>query len=151
MNHLIEVFLLAIAPISELRGAIPVGLANDLPLWQVLCVSIIGNMLPVFFIILFLEKLSKFLSEKSVIFKRFFNWFFEYTKNRHSKTFSTYRDIGLVFLVAIPLPFTGAWTASICAFLFDIPLRRAFYLIAIGVIIASIIVTLITLGVINIV
>ena len=80
MNHLIEVFLLSIAPISELRGAIPFGIMYNLPLWQVLLVSIIGNLVPVFFIIIFLEKVSDFLSKHSGLFKKFFDWFFEKTR-----------------------------------------------------------------------
>ena len=70
------------------------------------------------------------------------------TEKRHSKKFKTYRDFALVTLTAIPFPFTGAYTASLCAFIFNIPPRKAFSLILIGVIIASIIVTIISLSLI---
>jgi uncharacterized membrane protein len=131
------------APISELRGSIPLGFFYDLPIWQVLIISIIGNMIPVLIILLSLE----FISELK-IFKKFFTWLFDLTEKRHSNTFKKYRDFGLVVLTAIPLPFTGAYTASMCAFIFNIPIKRAFPLILTGVIIASIIVTIISLNLI---
>jgi len=145
INELLQVFLLSMTPITELRGSIPLGLCYDLPAWQVFFVSIIGNMIPVLFILLFLEWISNFLSKRFVIFKNIFGWLFKLTEKRHSKTFETYRSLALVILTAIPLPFTGAYTASLCAFIFNIPSKKAFPLILIGVIIAGIIMTIISL------
>ncbi|MGI6340942.1 MAG: COG2426 family protein [Minisyncoccales bacterium] len=151
MNNLIEVFLLSMTPIAELRGSIPLGIAYyNLPVWQVFLVSILGNTLISFFLLYLFEWLFNFLPKHFAVFRKIFNFLLELTKKRHSKKFEIYRDLALVILVAIPLPFTGAWTASICAFVFNIPKLRAVTLIFIGVFIAGLIVTLLTLGIINI-
>lgn len=148
MNDLINIFLISMSPIIELRGAIPVGLiVYELNPFLVFFISVLGNIIPVIFIILFLKKIYAFFSKNKRL-KKGFDWFFERTRKKHNKTFEKYRDMGLVVLTAIPLPFTGAWTASVCAFLFGIPMKRAFYLISLGVIIAGIIVSIITLGII---
>lgn len=150
MNGLLEVFLISMAPFSELRGAIPIGISfYNLPIWQVVLVSILGNMVPVIIIIPLMERVSSFLSKNSSFFKNFFNKLFERTTDKHLKKFEKYRNFALILLVAIPLPLTGVWTASLCSFIFKIPFKIAFPLILIGVIIASIIVTLITLGILN--
>lgn len=150
MNNLLEVFLISMAPFSELRGAIPIGISlYNLPVWQVVLVSILGNMIPVIFIIPLMEKVSNFLSKHSSFFKNFFEKLFKRTTSKHLEKFEKYRNYALILLVAIPLPLTGVWTASLCSFLFKIPFKVAFPLILIGVIIASIIVTFITLGILN--
>lgn len=145
-----KIFLIAMSPIVELRGSIPIALGiYQLPVWSAYFISIIGNLVPVIFILLLLESVSKFLSQRFHFFNRFFTWLFERTRRKHTKKFERFKEFALVILVAIPLPFTGAWTGSICAFVFGIPFRKAFPLITLGVIIAGILVTLATLGVIN--
>lgn len=151
MNNLLEVFLISMAPISELRGSIPFGIAYcNLPVWQVYLVSVLGNTLISFILLILIEKVFNFLPKYFVFFRKIFNFVLEVTKRRHSKKFEIYRDLALVLLVAIPLPFTGAWTASLCAFIFNIPKLRALSLIFVGVLIAGLIVTLLTLGIISI-
>ena len=142
--------LIAMSPISELRGAIPIALTlYQLPLPSALFWSILGNMLPVFLILWLLPPLSSWLSERFLCFKRFFDWLFQYTRKRHNQKFEIYKDLALVILVAIPLPFTGAWTGSLAAFVFGIPYKKAVPLIFLGVLIAATLVTLATLGIIN--
>ena len=138
-------------PISELRGAIPLALiVYEMPIWSAFLLAILGNLVPVILIIWFLNLLiNKFLIHRIYIFNRFFAWLFQRTQRKYSKKFERWRDLALVILVAIPLPFTGAWTGALAAFVFGIPIKRAFPLIALGVLIAGIIVTTITLGVIN--
>ncbi len=83
MIQLLQVFLLAMTPIGELRAAIPVGLGVFHLNWlSVFVVSVIGNLVPVVFLLLFLEPISKFLSQNFKIFNRFFFWLFERTKKR---------------------------------------------------------------------
>lgn len=139
-------------PITELRATIPLALiVYDLPVWSAFILAVLGNLIPVVFIIWFLNLLiNKFLLHRIYIFNRFFSWLFENTRRKHSKKFERWRDLALIILVAIPLPFTGAWTGALAAFVFGIPIKRAFPLIALGVLIAGIIVTAITLGIINI-
>jgi len=138
-------------PITELRATIPLALiVYEMPIWSAFLLAILGNLIPVILIIWFLNLLiNKFLIHQIYIFNRFFSWLFERTQRKYSKKFERWRDLALVVLVAIPLPFTGAWTGALAAFVFGIPIKRAFPLIALGVLIAGIIVTTITLGVIN--
>lgn len=144
------VLLISMLPISELRGAIPIAIsvynmsASAAFFWAVL-----GNIVPVIFILWLLKTVSNFLSHHSYFFNRFFVWLFENTRRKHSKKFERWRNLALVILVAIPLPFTGAWTGSLAAFVFGIPIKKAFPLIILGILIAGAIVSLVTIGIIN--
>ena len=147
----LQVFLIAMSPILELRGSIPMALGvYHLPLLTAFLISVLGNIAPVVFILLLLESVSGYLSRHSRFFSRFFNWLFERTRKKHAQKFEYGKDLALMAFVAIPAPFTGAWTGALCAFVFGIPFKRAFPAIAGGVVIAGIIVTLTTLGVIKI-
>jgi len=145
MTGIIETFFLAMTPIGELRASIPIGLVvYHLPWYLVFFVSVIGNLIPVVLLLLFLEPLSKRLSSECVFFEKFFNWLFKRTRKNTEKKMSKYGYLSLVLFVAIPLPITGAWTGSIMAFLFKIPFKKAFPLIALGVLMAGIIVLSLT-------
>ena len=149
ISYELQTFIIAATPIIELRGAIPIALFNyELSVTSAFIFSVLGNIFPVIFILLFFEKVSNFLSQKSKLFKRFFDWLFTRTRKKHQGNYERFRDLFLVIFVSIPLPITGAWTGSLCAFLFGIPFKRAFPLISLGVIIAGVIVTLISLGII---
>jgi len=146
----LKVFLIAMSPILELRGSIPMALGvYHLTWWSAFLISVLGNIVPVIFILLLLESVSGYLSRHSRLFNRFFTWLCERTRKKHAQTFERWKDLALMIFVAIPIPFTGAWTGSLCAFVFGIPFKRAFPAIAGGVIIAGIIVTLATLGIIQ--
>jgi len=138
-------------PVSELRGAIPLGLGVfKLSPLSTFFFAVLGNIAIVFVLLLGLRFVSGFLGRRSLICKRFFNWLFERTTKLHQKKFQRFGDFALVTLVALPLPFTGAWTGSLAAFVFGIPFKKAFPLISLGVIMAGIIVTLATMGTIQI-
>jgi uncharacterized membrane protein len=127
--------------VGELRLAIPVGIfIYHLNWFHVFVIAVLGNLLPVIFLLLFLDKISKYLSEKSKNCRRFFQWIFERTRKKHISKFEKYNHIALLILVAIPLPFTGAWTGALVAFLFGIPFKKAFPAISLGVVIAGLIV-----------
>lgn len=146
----IQTFLIAMSPVLELRGSIPVALFQyHLPVFSAFVFSFLGNIFSCMLIILFLENVSSRLSEKNVLFRRFFDWLFSRTRRKHEKAFERWRDFALVAFVAVPLPFTGAWTGSLCAFVFGIPFKKSFPLISLGVMVAGTIVTLISLGIIN--
>lgn len=146
----LKIFLIAMSPLFELRGSIPLALSvYHLPTWSAYLISIIGNLVPVIFILLLLESVANYLSYRSSFFSRFFAWLFEKTRKKHAKTFERGKDLALMIFVAIPAPFTGAWTGALCAFVFGIPFKRALLAIAGGVAIAGLIVTLTTLGIIN--
>jgi len=147
----LKTLLISMLPIGELRVAIPVGMTvYDLPFWSAFLWSFIGNIIPIFFVIWGLDLLiNKFAVHRIYFLNKFFNWLFERTRKKHTKRFERWRDLVLVIFVAIPLPGTGAWTGALIAYVFGIPLKRAFPAIALGVLIAGIIVTLVTLGIIN--
>lgn len=147
----IKIFLIAMSPIVELRGSIPLALgAYHLPVWSAYFISILGNLFPIVFILLLLESVSDYLSRHSRFFSRFFNWLFERTRKKHARTFEEGKALALMIFVAVPLPFTGAWTGALCAFVFGIPFKKAILAIAGGVVIAGIVVTLTTLGIVKI-
>ena len=144
LSEFLQVFFTAAAPISELRGAIPLGIeVHDISWPIVFVVAIAGNLLPVPFLLLFLDPVTRLLS-KVKLFERIINWFFERTRKR-GKFIERYERIGLTLFVAIPLPITGAWTGSILAFLLGLSFWRAFISIALGVLIAGAIVTALTM------
>ena len=148
MLEYVKVTLMAMTPFGELRASIPVGLTvyGMAPL-QVFVLSVIGNMLPVVPLLLFLEPVSNWL-RRYTIFDRFFAWLFARTR-RYSARMDKYGSLGLIPFVAIPLPVTGAWTASAVAFVFGIRCRYAFVSILVGVLIAGVIVTLSCIGVLT--
>ena len=132
-------FLLGAFPISEVRGAIPFGLATGLGLRKTLLLSISGNIIFIIPALFLLEPVSNYL-RRFTIFKRFFDSFFERTRQKAALV-EKYELIGLFLFVAIPLPMTGAWSGCIAAALFKVRFRYALLAISLGVIGAAAIVT----------
>ena len=140
-------FLIAMLPIAELRAAIPIALGvYKLSVITSYFLAVAGNLLPVIFILWLLEPFSRWLSKHFKIFKKFFDWLFERTRKRFADKYERWGLFALVIFVAIPLPVTGAWTGSVAAFLFGISFRKAFPLVTLGVLIAGVVVTIISLG-----
>lgn len=132
-------------PILELRGGIPVALGLfDFPWYYALLLAVIGNLLPVPFILLFLNSTTRLLS-KVPFFDRILTRLFAGARQR-GRIIEKYKGIGLVLFVAIPLPVTGAWTGSLAAVLFGLRFRHAMLSIFIGVLIAGVIVTCLSLS-----
>lgn len=145
--------LLSALPLTELRASIPVAytvMADSWvwPWWKIYILAVVGNMLPVPFILMLLGPVSKWLSRWN-LFRRFFNWLFERTRKKAGAHVEKYRALGLAVFVAIPLPVTGAWTGSVAAFVFGIPRKLALPSVLLGVLIAGAIVTLIMKGVLS--
>jgi len=142
---MLETFLLAMAPIGELRVALPAGIiVYGLDYFTAYIVSVIGNIVPVIFLLYFLDPISKWLSMHFKVCDKFFNWVFERTRRKTNSEMIKYGHIALIGFVAIPLPFTGAWTGAIAAFLFAVPNKKAFALICLGVLLSGIIVLILT-------
>jgi uncharacterized membrane protein len=138
--------IIAALPVVELRLAIPYGILHlKMAVKTVFLFSIIGNMIPVLPLLYILEPVSNAL-RRIKIFDKFFSWLFERTRKR-SKIVEKYELLGLIALVAIPLPMTGAWTGSIAAFIFGLNKKLSFFAIAIGVFIAAVVVSLLTVGI----
>lgn len=148
LNSEIVTILLASLPVLELRGSIPFATFVLNMDWQsALLWSLIGNLLPVPFILLLLKPAEDFLSQWS-IFSVLFEWLFTRTRKR-GKVIARYKAIGLTLFVAIPLPITGAWTGAVAAHLFGIKFIPAMIFIFLGICISGTVITLACQGVIG--
>lgn len=146
-NSLLKIFISSMLPITELRGALPLALLHyRIDFLTAYFITVIGNMVPVVFIVFLLDPVQKFLSARSRLFRWFFQKLFERTRSRHSKKFEAMEEIALVTFVAIPLPMTGGWSGALVAFVFGIPPKKSIPLIFLGVAIAGVIVSILTLG-----
>ena len=145
MKDILLTFLVAMVPVVELRGAIPFGVVRGLNLWTAIIASMLGNLIPVPFIILFIRKIFAWMRAHmpkldGLVIRM------EKKAEKNRAAVEKYAFWGLVILVAIPLPGTGAWTGALVAAMMEIRLKRAFPAIAIGVAIACVIVSVITYG-----
>lgn len=141
------VFLVAMVPLAELRGAIPLGLlVLDEPVLRTAVLAVAGNLVPIPLILLGLDPISSWLRHRARPADRFFSALFHRTRRRHAARFERFEDLALFLFVAIPLPLTGAWSGALAAFVFGIPFRRAFPLIAAGVVAAAVAVTAVAQG-----
>lgn len=140
------VLLLSMVPVLELRASIPVGCSLGLNAWQCAIAAILGNMIPVPFIILFIRKIFDFLRSHWAKLGRLVDRL-EAKAEKKKPLVQKYAILGLTLLVAIPLPGTGAWTGALVAAMLDIRLRRAIPCILLGVVIAAIVVTMISYGI----
>lgn len=135
-------------PVLEIRAAIPVGIAAGLDPWIAYVLGVIGNMIPIPFLILLTRHIIAWLQKHNILV-RFTNWLQRKGKEK-SEVVQRYSFWGLLILVAIPLPGTGAWTGALVASLLDMSLKRALPAITLGVMIAGGIVMAVTFGVITV-
>jgi len=139
-----RIFFLSMVPWFESRYAIPIAMELGWEWWQAFPIAVIGNMLPIPFILLFFKYAEKLL-------RRFKFWtnlmdrLFAFTRRRADEKIRRYEHLGLLLFVALPVPFTGAWTGALIAYLFGLKFGKSLITIFIGVIIAASIMTIITL------
>ncbi|HPG00880.1 MAG TPA: small multi-drug export protein [Kiritimatiellia bacterium] len=138
----VVVMLIAALPIVELRGSIPVGFMLGMNPWLVFILSVVGNMIPIPFILLLLGPVSRFLM-RFPIGKRFFDWLFARTRKK-TADIEKYETLGLTVFVAIPLPATGGWTGAMAAFLLGMKFNHSMWSILLGVVIAGVIMTILS-------
>ena len=174
MKNLLYVFLIAILPIVELRGAVPVGAALGNDAFLNAFAAILGNLLPVPFILLFIPKILDLL-ERVRFFAPVVRWVRRKadkhkgkiikdeaeplteamtdtaaeTDTKKSKRGAAAAFWGLLMFVLIPLPGTGAWTGSLIASLFDMPLKRSLPAVTLGVLGCAVIMSLASYGVVG--
>ena len=118
------VVILSVLPVIELRGALPVAInLFHLPWYEALYLAIIGNMLPVPFLLLFFGSIAKVIG-RTRTGKKLVDWIFKRTR-RHIGAIGKYDRIGLMLFIAIPVPGTGAWTGSIAAVLCGLRFKHA--------------------------
>mgnify|MGYP005958945235 CR=1 FL=1 len=142
LKKLIYIFAISMVPVIELRAAIPIGAGMGLEMWQCFLAAVLGNLLPVPFLVLFGGKVLHWLAG----FEKFGKPFRKILEIGEKKVGKMNKTLfwGLLTFVAIPLPGTGAWTGALIAAMLEMPLKKAFPSIMLGVLSAGAIVTFIT-------
>lgn len=146
-GELLYTALMAMAPVVELRGAIPFGHnVLGLNIWLAAAASIVGNLLPIPFLIIYVRRVFAFLRRKITALNRFIDRLERKAAGKQDLV-NKYGFWGLCILVAIPLPGTGAWTGALVAACMNMRLKKAMPAIAMGVVVAAVVVTFLTVGV----
>ena len=133
------VFILSLLPVSEIRGGMLYAGLNDMNMVVAFLIAFIGNMLPIPFILLFIQRILAWLRTKRGLGK-LVNWIMR-KGERGCQKLGKYTYWGLILFVAIPLPGTGAWTGALVANFANLPLRKALPVICAGVLTAGTIIT----------
>ncbi|WP_290724201.1 COG2426 family protein [Archaeoglobus sp.] len=144
---MLSVLILSAMPFSELRGAIPLALYLGFSPVESYIISVAGNILPVPFLLLFLDYLVR-IATKVDLLARLYGKIVRRVERR-KEIVEKYGYLGLTLFVAIPLPVTGAWTGTLLAFLLQLNRLKALLFISAGVCIAGIVVLLASLGIIR--
>lgn len=137
--------LVSMVPVIELRGGIPFGVALGLAHWQAFLAAMVGNLIPVPFIVTYIQRILLWMRRHLPALDKLVDRL-ERKAHLKGRKVTKYKYLGLMILVAIPLPGTGGWTGALVAAFLDMPLRRALPAIALGVLIAGFLVTGITYG-----
>lgn len=143
------IFFISILPIIELRGAIPVGIAMGLPAWETFLIAIAGNGIVALVLLLALPKFFEFCCR----FRRLRPILDRIVSKARNKGqgVNTKGMLGLLLFVAVPLPGTGVWTGCLLAYLLGMRIRHALLAVTLGMIIAGVLMTLGSLGLMTLV
>lgn len=144
MKKEILAFFISMLPLIELRGALPVALATGISPVIAILITVLGNILPVPFILFFIRPVFTYLKNHGKIGEIITK--IEKRALSKSETVSKRNIIGLIIFVGIPLPGTGAWTGALIAALLDMRIKYAFPAIALGVLIAAAIMTTVSIS-----
>ncbi len=138
IGKLVATFIISMLPIVELRGGIPYGVGFGLKPLEAFIAAVLGNMLPIPFVLLLLNGILSWMKRQENFLGKIAEWL-ENKAYKNKGTIDKYKALGLLILVAIPLPGTGAWTGSLVAVVLGIKNKLAFPIIFLGVIIAGVI------------
>ena len=143
----VALFIVSMVPLIELRGSIPLGAAIGMPWYTVFLISIVGNLLPVPFILLLGRPIFQWLKTTRLLS----GFAARYEKRLMSKAdkVTRYETIGLCMFVGIPVPGTGAWSGALLAVLLNMRMKHALPAIACGVLAAGVLMTLGAYGVVG--
>lgn len=141
----LAVFIISLFPILECRGGMIAASALGLNYWVGLAISVVGNLLPIPFIFLFIEKIFS-LMKKTKFFGKIVNKLEAKAMSKSDKI-TKYKRWGLLLFVGIPLPGTGAWTGALIAVLLKLNLKESVISIVLGVFMASGIMSFVTYGI----
>ncbi len=135
----ITTVLIGMTPLVGIRAAIPVAILNfGMSTPYAYFLSVLGEFIPVFFILAFLGAVSKWLSFKFSFMRRFFDFLFQKTRRDYNGRVHKYGLFALFLYTGIPLPFSGAWTASLVVFLFGLPYWKSVGVIFCGILLAGV-------------
>lgn len=146
VGRLLQTFLISTVPVLELRAGIPYGVSLGLDYHRAALAAILGNLFPVPIIILFVRQVFAWLRKRSVKLDAWISGMENKAEHKGEKV-RRYGALGLILLVAIPLPGTGAWTGALVAAVLGLRMRDALPAIIAGVVIAAAIVLGVTYGV----
>jgi len=150
LPHWFQVFFFSMIPWFESRYVIPYAMLGlGWSWWHAFPFAIVGNVLPVPFILLFFHHVEKFL-RRFRFWVNVMDWLFLKTRKRADRKIRRYEHFGLLLFVAVPLPFTGAWTGALVAYLFDLDFFKSLFTIFVGIVIAAFVMVGLTLTVGNI-
>ena len=138
--------LVSMVPVVELRGGIPYGVAAGLPVWLAYIAAVIGNLIPVPFIVVYIRRVFHWIRKHMPKLNSLID---KLEKKAHLKgrVMHKYQYLGLAIFVAIPLPGTGAWTGALAAAFLDMRLKKAFPAAVLGVVVAGFLISILTYGV----
>ncbi|MCR4280635.1 MAG: small multi-drug export protein [Candidatus Komeilibacteria bacterium] len=146
----LKIFWLAMLPATELRAAIPLGLiAWQLDPWLTYFVAIIGNFIPALVLIVGLEKADKIMHSRDNWITRLYHRYVDHLRGKAAPKVAKYGYFALLLFVALPVPGTGAWSGTIISWLFGMRKGKSLSAIGIGIMIAGVIVTLFSTGIIK--
>ena len=140
----IVAFLASLLPIIECRGGMIIAKGFEIPFIKAFLLCYLGNMIPLPFIILFIKKIFSFMKKHNIL-----THFIEKLEGKTAKNqdkVMKYKQWGLLLFIAIPLPGTGGWTGSLFAALLNIDFKKALPIVALGVFIADVIMSVLTYG-----
>ena len=140
--------LVSMLPVVELRGGIPFGVAAGLPVWAAFLAAVLGNLIPVPFIIVYIRRIFQWMRRRIPRLNRLVDAL-ERKAHLKGQKVNKYKYLGLMLFVAIPLPGTGAWTGSLAAAFLDMPLRKALPSVILGVLIAGMAISILSYGVVS--
>lgn len=145
LGEIVFTMLVSMVPVIELRGGIPFGVALGLGHWTAFFACVIGNMIPVPFIIVYIRRIFLWLRRRIPKLGHTVDRL-EAKAHLKGRKVSKYKYLGLWLFVAIPLPGTGAWTGALAAAFLDMRLKKALPAVFLGVLTAGVLVTGITYG-----
>ena len=140
--------LVSMVPVVELRGGIPFGVGVGLPVWAAFLAAVIGNLIPVPFIIVYIRRIFQWMRRRIPRLNRMVDAL-ERKAHLKGQKVTKYKYLGLMLFVAVPLPGTGAWTGSLAAAFLDMPLRKAIPSVVAGVLVAGAAISVLTYGIVN--
>ena len=141
------IFIISLMPILELRGGLLAASLLDVEYITAALICVLGNVLPIPFVLLFLRYVLDILSKWNVT-KKIVNWLEKKVESKREQI-DKYGYLGLILFVGIPLPGTGAWTGSLLAVMLGLSRKKSFVCILLGVLLAAIIMSILSYGILG--